>query len=203
MLIFTVTRQSRVGIPIFALIISLIGLWAFALPVGYGATILYGALVIVAMSAAINSKSKYFEFAALVLAVSYLIPKFAWLSSGVQGVIHLSPIINGLAAIYFFRQAFRKNAQHKAFHLIMAVCELTTLGLVYLHLLAGAIPSTENISSNWWHIFATNRVFDIQLLLVIVSSRLRVHAKKDPKGWRKKIRTRKSWKITDFFRFNS
>ena len=202
-LIYTVTRQSRARIPIAALIISLIGLWAFALPADYGTVALYGAIVIAAMAAAINAKSRHFEFAAFVLGILYTLYNFTWLFSSINGAISIVPIINGLAAIYFFWQALRKNAQHKTFHLILAVCQLTTLAMTYLHLLAGSIPATENIASNWWHIFATNRIYDAQLLLVIIASRFRVHAKKDPKAWRKKVASKKRWKITDFFRFDS
>ncbi|MEM9619219.1 MAG: hypothetical protein AAF936_14785 [Pseudomonadota bacterium] len=182
-LAYFVTRQSKAGIPLLALILSMIALWAFALPRGTGTIALYGALVITALAGAFNSKSRYIEIGAIILASLFALSNFVWVFTNQDNTVRIVPIINGLAAIYFFWQAVRPKAQQKAFHLILAICQATTLAMSYFHLLTSAIPAAAEISSNWMFTFAINRLFDIQILLVIVSSRFRVHARKNLSAW--------------------
>jgi len=182
-LIYFVTRQSKAGIPILALILSMVALWAFALPKGTGTTALYGAFVVTALAGAFNSKSRYIETGAIVLASLYTLYNFTWFFANQDYAVRLVPVINGLAAAYFFWQAIRPKGQQKAFHLILAICQATTLAMSYFHLLTSAIPAAAEISSNWIFTFFMNRLFDIQLLLVIAASRFRVHAQKNLSAW--------------------
>lgn len=161
----------------------MVALWAFALPSGTGTIALYGAFVITALAGAFNSKSRYIEIGALVLASLFSLQNFAWFFTGQDFALRLVPIINGFAAVYFFWQAVRPKAQQKAFHLILAICQATTLAMSYFHLLTSAIPAAAEISSNWMFTFAINRLFDVQILLVIISSRFRVHARKNLSAW--------------------
>lgn len=161
----------------------MIALWAVALPKNVNSIALYGAFVFTALSAAFNSKSRFFEIGAIVLATLYSLHNFTLLFANQDNAIRLVPIINGLAAAYFFWQAIRPKAQQKAFHLILAICQATTLGMSYFHLLTSAIPAAAEISSNWVFTFFLNRLFDIQLLLVIAASRFRVHAQKNLSAW--------------------
>jgi len=182
-LAYFVTRQSKAGIPLLALILSMIALWAFALPKGAGTIALYGAFVITALAGAFNSKSRYIEIGAIVLASLFVLHNFTWFFASQDKALRLVPVINGSAAIYFFWQAIRPKAQQKAFHLILAVCQATTLAMSSFHLLTSAIPAAAEISSNWMFSFFLNRLFDVQLLLVIASSRFRVHAQKNLTAW--------------------
>lgn len=161
----------------------MVALWAFALPRGTGTTALYGAFVITALAGAFNSKSRYIEIGAIVLASLYTLYNFTWFFANQDNAMRLVPIIHGVAAIYFFWQTIQPKAQQKAFHLILAVCQATTLGMSSLHFLASAMPAAADLSSNWVFAFILNRLFDIQLLLVIAASRFRVHAQKNLSAW--------------------
>lgn len=166
-----------------ALVFSLILIWIFALPAFTGTVALYGAMVIFALAAAHASSSRFFERASLVLAALYAVYNLAWFFTDVSAAVLTVPVLNGLAAIYFFWQANRKDAQHKGFHLILGVCQLATLAMKYFQIFADSLGASE-VASNFWFVFAMNRLFDTQLLLVIISSRLRVHARKDLNAWR-------------------
>ncbi len=161
----------------------MIVLWALALPRSTNTIALYGALVITSLAAAFNSRSRYIEIGALILAGLYALYNFTWFFANQDNALRLVPIIHGLAAVYFFSQTIRPNAQQKAFHLILAVCQATTLGMSSFHFLASAFPAAAELSSNWVFAFILNRLFDVQLLLVIISSRFRIHAKKNLSAW--------------------
>lgn len=136
-------------------------LWAIALPEGTGTVALYGAFVITALAGAFNSKSRYIEIAAIVLASLFTLYNFTWFFAKHDSALRIVPIIHGAAAVYFFWQAIRPNAQQKAFHLILAVCQATTLGMSSVHFLASAFPALSEMSSNWVFAFFLNRLFDI------------------------------------------
>ncbi len=182
-LAYFASRQSKAGIPLLALIFAMVLLWIFALPEGTGTVALYGAFVIMALAGAFNSKSRYIEIGAIVLASLFVLHNVTWFLSNLDSAVRLVPVINGAAAAYFFWQAVRPNAQQKAFHLILAVCQATTLGMSSVHFLASAFPALIGMSSNWVFAFFLNRLFDIQLILVIASSRFRVHARKNLSAW--------------------
>lgn len=86
--------------------------------------------------------------------------------------------------IYLFVRYTQKHPQHRTFHWLLLLSQLTTIGLstyqIAFHRFFGA-PTSVVL---WWYNAIDNALFFLELCIVFVYALLFRRAKSDPDRWR-------------------
>lgn len=146
-------------------------------PVYYNESFLYCSAIMMAMAAAIASKCRYYEMAAIVMGLVSMASNYVVIYTSLATMNYAGFIINGAAAFYFFWQMVHGDDEFRYFHLILGVFQLLTIGSTYWWYLSGAFPDADNYSFHYWFAFVQNRLFDLQIILILFCSRMKLHGK--------------------------
>ena len=91
-----------------------------------------------------------------------------------------------IGLVYFYREWTAPHGQHQQLNYFLMVAYFLKMALYAYHIIAQAfIP--PSLQMNGWHFaFFVNRIFEFQLLCVIVYSLARMYARADTDRWRRK-----------------
>ncbi|MEL7487410.1 MAG: hypothetical protein AAGJ87_09380 [Pseudomonadota bacterium] len=93
-------------------------------------------------------------------------------------------LVHMIGLYYFYREWSAPHGQHRQLHYSLMVNYFAMMVLYCYHIIADAFIPEPLQMTGWHFIFFTNRLFEIQLLSVIVYSVLRMYARADSDRWR-------------------
>ncbi len=141
--------------------------------------------------AAFRSGSIHIFNAALIVAVIWLGSLLSYFMRIVWGISDIGvwrfSIFHIAAIIYLFIRWTAKNAQHRAFHLILLWTFILKVAyFVFLRWVSAYNPNAFGISY-WWYQFFNNVLFEISILLVLGYAILFRRAQKDKGKYRNDV----------------
>ena len=177
-LVFFSSIRFRSAIPIFVLAFIIVALSYYGPPpFRLDGAAVYSSVVLTCIAAAVASRCRYYEIAAWVLALISVIGNLTIIFFSVAALNYTTLIVNGPAVAYFLWQAMEGDDDFQHFHFILGALQLLTVGLCYASYLEGAFPGEENLAFHFWLAKVMNRLFDLQLILILFCARMKIHGK--------------------------
>ena len=147
-------------------------------------TALYATVVTATLVATNKANSSYLLAGGLALGFLWVVSSVAYALLPNQAELY----VQGLASIsvfgFFYFMWWREDAQHKDLFAWLAFLAFGTTTLYLFMAVAPLTPLMREFGDYWWFKIVNNRLFDLQLLSLLVYSRLRVLAHQDRAAWR-------------------